>query len=274
MVFSENIFSRPNVDYAGLLLTLTAPNAIDTRWLNAGQNARFGGVSGDAIGQGAFSVWQNGKGLSQGYCEFALQHVQSAVAATHGLKLISNPRRITHCQGHDLINLANQLALNTLELAWLRHANATNTPVETYLPYHQLVAVYASKASLIERNDYNISTIITGNDDHASVTLVKPMQVGDWLSWAIRDTDAAQIDLVKTASTLRRTLNAEPTFGLLFSGIGRGPSFYNGLDQDLALLKALFPKLPIIGFYGNGEIAHAQGNNVLFHNSAVLGLFC
>jgi small ligand-binding sensory domain FIST len=141
-----------------------------------------------------------------------------------------------------------------------------------------LMAVYASRASHIERGDYHLTSIITGDDSTGAVTLAKPLQVGDWISWAVRDMDAAQIDLVKTASTLRRQLaaethNAVPQFSLLFSCLGRGPYLYNGIDQDLALIKTLFPGLPLIGFYGNGEIAPIRGKNELLQYSAVLGLF-
>ena len=77
MVFSDPLFSKPALSQASfsqqklfvsnnsepLLLTLTAPNAVDTRWLNPNQTGnnplRFGGVSGDAIGHGPFSIWQN-----------------------------------------------------------------------------------------------------------------------------------------------------------------------------------------------------------------------
>ena len=271
MVFTNLNFSHPNAQQAQhngeLLLTLTAPNAINTTWLNL-QGARFGGVSGDAIGHGPFSVWQNGKGTTQGYCEVALNNTNMAVAASHGLKIISSPSKITAAQGNDLLTVANLPALNTLTSAWQKHAKTTNVP-----PYHHLMAVYASKANQVERGEYNLASIIIENADEASVTLTKSLQVGDWLSWAIRDVDAAQVDIVKTAGELKQQLGTEPAFALLFSCLGRGPYFYNGQDQDLALLKTLFPKLPIIGFYGNGEIAPISGINELLQYSAVLGLF-
>ena len=284
MVFSALNFSHPmpEATNSNFLLTLTAPNAINTTWLNsagvnstgsnqAGLNnkyARFGGVSGDAIGHGPFSVWQNGKGTTQGYCEVMLNSTTMAVAASHGLKIISSPRKITAMKGHDLLKLANQPALATLSSAWKKHAKTTDTP-----PYHQLMAVYANKASALERGEYSLASIIIENVDEASVTLTKSLQVGEWLSWAIRDVDAAQVDIVKTAGELRQQLGIEPEFAMLFSCLGRGPYFYNGQDQDLALLKTLFPKLPIIGFYGNGEIAPINGTNELLQYSAVLGLF-
>ena len=276
MVFSALNFSQPAAETTSqqnqLLLTLTAPNAINTTWLNPDgliQPAlRFGGVSGDAIGHGPFSVWQNGKGTTQGYCELALNNTAMAVAASHGLKIISSPRKITAAQGNDLLSVANLPALNTLTSAWQKHAKTSDAPL-----YHQLMAVYASKASALERGDYKLASIIIENANEASLTLTKSLQVGDWLSWAIRDVDAAQVDIVKTAGELKQQLGVEPDFALLFSCLGRGPYFYNGSDQDLALLKTLLPKLPIIGFYGNGEIAPIDGVNELLQYSAVLGLF-
>ncbi len=294
MVFTKLNFSHPKAGEKNndLLLTLTAPNAINTTWLNPTglnptglnptglnptelntdvlkqANGRFGGVSGDAIGHGPFSVWQNGKGTTQGYCEVAFNNTAMAVAASHGLKIISSPRKITAAEGNDLLKVANQPALATLISTWQKHAKTTDTP-----PYHQLMAVYASKSSQLERGEYSLASIIIENADEDSVTLTKSLQVGDWLSWAIRDVDAAQVDIVKTAGELKQQLGIEPAFALLFSCLGRGPYFYNGTDQDLALLKTLFPKLPIIGFYGNGEIAPINGINELLQYSAVLGLF-
>lgn len=285
MVFSDLNFGQSNHNN-DLLLTLTAPNAINTTWLNSsglnssglnssGLNtscARFGGVSGDAIGQGQFSVWQNGKGNTQGYCEVSLHNTNAAIGASHGLKLISAPRRITKTKGNDLLSIANLPALGNLLSTCKKQDFAQNKSIDD-LPYHQLTAVYACKANLIERGGYNLADIVIANNDKDSVTLTKPLNEGDWLSWAIRDIDAAQIDIVKTASALRRQLEAEPDFALLFSCLGRGPYFYNGTDQDLALIKALFPDLPLIGFYGNGEIAPINGTNELLQYSAVLGLF-
>lgn len=272
MVFYDMHFSHPNSEIVddNVLLTLAAPNAINSTWLNSpnATSQRFGGVSGDATGQGPFSVWQNGKGTTQGYCEVSLQNASGAIAASHGLKIISAPRRITKTKGNDVISIANLPALSTLNSAWFKQNNSTGD-----FPYHQLMAVHANKASAIERGEYGLASIIIANEDNQSVTLTKPLQEDDWLSWAVRDIDSAQVDIVKTANTLKRQLVDDPKFALLFSCLGRGPYFYNGVDQDLALIKTLFPNMPIIGFYGNGEIAPINGSNELLQYSAVLGLF-
>ncbi len=259
--------ATPNHPQTDLLLTLVAPNAINATWLTT-EIQKFGGVSGDATGRGPFSVWQNGKGNTQGLCEILLHNTHGAVAASHGLRLISSPRRITDSHGYDIKAVADTPALQTLQSAWEK-ANKQSTQI----PYHQLLAVYADKAASIERGEYQPCTIISGNEAEQSVTLAQPLAAGQWLSWAVRDKDSAQLDIVKTASQLKQQLDRTPDFALFFSCMGRGPYFYDGLDQDLALLKTLFPKLPIIGFYGNGEIAPIHGRNTLLDYSAVLGLF-
>ena len=282
MVFSGDISLesvREHVDNQ-LLLTLTAPNAINTTWLN-NKGTRFGGVSGDAIGHGPFSVWANGKGTVQGHCEITLKYTRGAVAATHGLRFLSTPQRITACEGHDIYKLGNTSALDSLQTAW----ESVNDSNEN-LPYHQLMAVYLDEyvqdGDQIENGNYSLATLIGGNEAKQSITLAKCLQKNQWLCWAIRNIEAAEADFKKTALKLGKQLGEQlsgelgdtaPDFGLLFSCLGRGPYLYGIQDKDLLSLNTLYPNMPFIGFYGNGEIAPINGKNELLQYSAVLGLF-
>jgi len=248
-------------------LTLTAPNAINTTWLNAA-GLHFGGVSGDATGHGPFSVWQNGKSTTDVHCEVFLNQAKVAVAASHGLEMISSAQKVTEVNGHDLLSLGNQAALDDLTAAW-RKAHSDDED----LPFHQLVAMTADTPAAFEQETYHVAPIIASNQQTGAMTLSQSLNVGQYVRWGLRNTNTAQVDIVKTACQLQEQLGTEPAFAMLFSCLGRGPSFYNGSDQDLALIKSLHPKLPIIGFYGNGEIAPIAGENVMLQYAAVLALF-
>ena len=265
MVFSGDISLQPasRIDHGQLLLTVAAPNAINTTWMSSA-GLRFGGVSGDATGQGPFSVWQNSKGTTLGYCEAELQGVRGAVSAAHGVRLLNAPATVTGVDGHDLQTLAAEPALKSLH-----QACGTNESV----PLHRLMAVFADTTEDIDRGDYQLATLVCGNEADDSVTIAKRLQPGQVLCWGIREVDAAQSDLQQTALRLRNQLDAKPDFGLLFSCLGRGPYFYGGVDLDLSLLRLQFPNMPLIGFYGNGEIAPMNGRSELLQYSAVLGLF-
>ncbi len=262
-----------------LLLTLAAPNAINTTWMSGAgipvPGIRFGGVSGDAIGQGPFSVWQNGKGVVAGHCEAVLQGVKGVVAAAHGLRMLSTPKLVTKAEAHDVQTLADKPALTVLQ----RACDSINESI----PLHRMMAVYAESAEAIAAGDYQLAVLVSGNDNDQSTTLSKCIEDGQFLCWAIREAEAAQEDLQQTAVNLNSRLRlqtnnkAQPDFGLLFSCLGRGPYFYGGVDRDLSLLRAQFPNMPLIGFYGNGEIApnnfKQDGGSELLAYSAVLGLF-
>lgn len=257
-----------NVSSSQLLLTLAAPNAINTTWMSA-PGLRFGGVSGDAMGQGPFSVWQNGKGVVTGHCEAIIAGVDAAIAPAHGLRMLSEPESVAMADNHDLQTLGRESALKTLQQACGRIKGMR----EDILPLHSLMAVFADNAQMIQAGKYQLAALVSGNDSDSSVTLAKKVERGQWLCWAIRDAEAAQFNLKQTANQLTSQLPAKPDFGLIFSCLGRGPYFYGGVDRDLALLRQLFPRMPFIGFYGNGEISPVNGVNELLQYSAVLGLF-
>ena len=63
-----------------------------------------------------------------------------------------------------------------------------------------------------------------------------------------------------------------PAFALMFSCLGRGPTFYGGADRDIDTLRAKCPDMPFIGFYGNGEIAPMYDRSQLYSYTAAIGL--
>jgi small ligand-binding sensory domain FIST len=246
-----------------LLLSLAAPNAINITWL-AAPGLRFGGVSGDATGQGPFSVWYNGKGTTTGHCEVVLQGAVGAVCAAHGVQVLTKPKPVTSGQGHDVFFLGGKPALETLQRA---------CPDAEGLPLHRLMAGVTESEEAFRHGNYRLAPLVCANEADRSVTLALRVEPGQLLFWALREADAAQADLDASATKLVDSLVAPPEFGMLFSCLGRGPYFYSGVDRDLELLQNRFPGMPLIGFYGNGEIAPINGINELLQYSAVLGLF-
>lgn len=250
------------------LLTLSAPNAINSTWLDDG-HARYGGVSGDAIGQGPFSVWQNAKGDVTGYVQAFFSGAKVVSTASHGLQQISQPMIVEQVRDFDLIQLGK---LHNPFIA-LKKAWQSNSKRSAPVPMHMVIALYADSAQAIEQGHYHQTTIISHDENSGAITLAKPLKAGQFLCWALRDTEAAEADMLLTTQALSEQLGSKPDFGLLFSCLGRGPYFYDGTDRDLAVIKQAHPHMPLLGFYGNGEIAAINGINQLLPYSAVLSLF-
>ena len=269
MVFGDGVsLELPQKNFSNQpLLTLSAPNAINSTWLN-NSNRRYGGVSGDAIGQGPFSVWQNAKGEVSGYVEAFLSGVNIATGTSHGVQLLMQPQQIQQTKQFDLIQLNDQTPLHGLQKAWNAHSKNDEA-----VPLHLITALFADSAEAIARGNFNQTTIISCDEDNGSITLAQPLQAGQFLSWSLRATAVAEADITMLASRLAERLGCPPDFALLFSCLGRGPYFYNGVDRDLKVITKTFPNMPVLGFYGNGEIAFLNGDNRLLPYSAVLSLF-
>lgn len=253
-----------------LLLTLAAPNAIHTEWLDK-PGLRFGGVSGDATGQGPFKVWQGGKVAENGRCELAIHGARGVVGISQGVRpLSSQPMEITRANGYDVQALVGQPALNVL---------AREMPLELreldHIPLHLLMAgiTYGNPDNAIPEGRFRSAPIISANPEDNSVTLSARPSPGEQLFWAIRQPLAAERDMRLTVDRLHQDLGGTPDFALCFPCMGRGPYFYGGVDRDLEVLKNQFRDMPLIGFYGNGEIAPFDKGNQLFQYAATVGLF-
>lgn len=269
LVLSENIFSShpEHVLQSEHLLTLAAPSAINASWLSSPQ-PMFGGISGDATGHGAFSVWQDGKGIAQGFCALGIHRSDYAVSISQGLRWLTHARRVNACNGFELKTVANIPALQSLQTAF-QSIHTENTA----LPLHLLKIAFAPSAKAFEHNQYELASLVMAHKENQTVTLSHAIPAGYWIRWAIRDTQAAQSDLQQSAQALVTKLPSPPTFACVFSCMGRGPYDGGGNDGDLKTLKAAWPHLPIIGFYGNGQIAPMMGQNTLLQHAIVLALF-
>ncbi len=250
------------------LLTYAAPSALDMHWLMSG-GARFGGVSGDASGQGPYSVWSGGHAHHEARCELALAGCDMQVGVTQGIRLLSQPAVVQRSDGNELLQVGGLPALTSLvqELPLSQRG-------AKHLPSHSLMAgvIYGEPRDALEEGRFHLLPVLSVDEERRSVTIAGPLPAGAEMFWAQRQPRAAEQDLTRMLERMAGARIDPPRFGLLFSCMARGPLFYGGVDRDLQIMKQRFPAMPFIGFYGNGEMAHLDGANRLLQSSLVLGL--
>lgn len=248
------------------IFTIAAPNAINAAWLNNGK-MRYGGVSGDATGQGKYVVWQNAKGEMTGRAECYFSGVRCISQPSHGLTLLSAPTTVQETSGFDLMAVQNQHALTHLNKAWQNFS-----PTDVHLPLHRLMLLYANNATDFAQGNFAQASLVSLNESKNSITLSHPLKPKQHMVWAVRETQNAQADLAIITQQLLKAAVQPPAFALMFSTIGRGP-FEDGIDHDLKTVTRLLKKTPLLGFYGNGAIAHIGNENQLLPYSVVLNIF-
>lgn len=271
MVFGGNLSlctaHSPEAD--DLILTLAAPSAINRQWINA-PGQRIGGVSGDATGHGPYKVWNNGKVNALGRCELYLQGSTGAIGVSHGIRALTAPTQVTASNGFDIISLNRQSALNVL---------VRELPLEvrelSHIPLHLIMAaeVFGEPDTAFAEGRYRLIPVIATNPDDYSVTLASRLAKGSLMFWALRQPLAAERNMRVSLTRSEQLLGQRPDFAIIASSSARGPSFYGGEDRDLQVVAQLYPAMPVIGFYGNGEIACINQSNQLLEYSTVFGLF-
>lgn len=200
----------------------------------------------------AAAVWSHARVAEDGRAETRLAGLHSHLALSSGLRLLSQPHAVTASRGLDLRQLAGQNAGDSL----LRSLPAE---LREHPPLHQIVALRQSGQPGLG--------ILALNAD-ASLTLTEALEEGEKISWAIRQPMSAEQDM-RQALGAAVDAGCKPDFALMFSCIGRGPLFYGNDDRDLVAFREQFPGTPLLGAYGNGQIAPADGANRLFQNTAV-----
>jgi len=273
LVIGEGVSLQSKRADTAQVMTYTAPNALDLVWL---QNSppRYGGVSGDATGQGPFSVWQNARVQSNGRAELCISGADLQIDFSQGVHPISQPARLSKVAGHDV-----QILGGIKALASLARELPLSVRAPERIPTHLLMAgiPYGAPENALTEGRFHLYPLISVNSDDQSVTVAGQLEPGLDMFWALRKPKAAADDMTAmlnrmSSNNAAKQNSVKPRFGLMFSCMGRGPMFYGGEDRDQKILAERFPGLPFIGFYGNGEIAHFDGANRLLQYSTVLAL--
>jgi small ligand-binding sensory domain FIST len=248
------------------VLTLSAPNALDWNWLAAG-GERYGGVSGDATGQGPYQVWQAGRTQPSGRCELSLTGARVRIGVSHGVRPLNAPATLTAVSGHDILAVAGEPALSSL-VQELPPGTRDRPPLHLIM----LGVTYGMPVHALEESRYHLLPVLAANARDRSLTVAAQVPLGSQIFWAMRLPQAAEYEMRQLVEDLSADTLDEPRFALMFNCTGRGPYFYDGEDRDILQFTRHFPDTPLIGFYGNGEIAHLDGANRLLHYSTVLAL--
>ncbi len=230
-----------------MVLTLSSPNA-STIAVNSTDCSQVGSIASDEYGHGPFSVW--GAGRIEEH-EFSLtafpKKLEAHILIANGVKRLSPTLQINRAQAHSLKEVDQGPAFASIPSQLQEMA--------VKQPYNLLCAISEnSNVDSIEQGFYKLHHVVSIDQNSGIIQLSGSPKSGRHLFWAIRDADQAKASMQAQLSTLTEKLESAPIFGLLFPNMSRGAEFFGGRDLDHDCVVDSLPDVPIIGFYGNGEI--------------------
>src|SRR5262245_38028702 len=124
----------------------------------------------------------------------------------------------------------------------------------------------------IEPGEYLVRDLVAIDAGRGALVVGATVRPNEPLYFVLRDGHAAREDLKEMLQRVDRDAGASRCFGLYFNCAARGSSLYGMPGIDTAYISSAFGDLPIIGFFGNAEIAPLRGRNHLFTHTGVLTL--
>ncbi len=215
---------------------------------------------------------------------------------TQGCQPIAPEREITRAEGHVVLELAGEPALDVmladLDISLGEPQKAISVVRST------LVGLSTAGQSGVGRagnlgHDVRVRHIIGLDPLRHGVAIAENLQAGMRMTFCRRNVQAARADLVRVCAEIREELEPEmlsieaidalsdnplptaPPAGQRIAGAvyvsctGRGGPHFGGPSAELQIIRHALGDVPLVGFFAAGEIAHNQ----LYGYTGVLTVF-
>ena len=122
--------------------------------------------------------------------------------------------------------------------------------------------------------DFLIRQIVGLDPNNGALAVADELKPGRTIQFHLRDADTARVELRRLMARQHEgSAGVPPAGALIFNCLSRGRAFYGNAHHDLKTIHTFNGKLPVGGFFSNGEIGPAGGTNFLHGYTASVGFF-
>jgi small ligand-binding sensory domain FIST len=264
-------------DATGLLVLLPDPLAARPDLLleaigraTPGTEAIGAAASGDPSADGTFQFCGRNvatRALSGLYLRGGLRCL---IGITQGCQPLGEPCRVTRGEGNVILELDGRPAVEVLRS---RLPGALRDSLGR-LGAHLLLGLPPDPAQeRILPGEYLVRPLVGADEERGALVVGATIREGQLVILVLREAQAAREDLKEMLRRVRQEATGKGCrFGFYFNCAARGASLHGVPGIDTAYISGALGDLPIIGFFGNAEIAPLRGANLLFTHTGVLAL--
>lgn len=194
--------------------------------------------------------------------------LRTGIGITQGCQPLGPACRVTRATENLVLELDGRPALAVLRE---RLPAALADSLER-LGGHLFVGLPPDDGDAINPGEYLVRPLVAIDPDRGALLLGGDVKEGRPLLIVLRDGAAARDDLKAMLARLSAGARRDWSFGMYFNCAGRGSALYGLGGVDSAFIGRQFGDLPLVGFFGNAEIAPLRGRNQLFTYTGVLVL--
>jgi small ligand-binding sensory domain FIST len=194
-----------------------------------------------------------------------------ATVVSQGCRPVGGRFLITRAEGNVIFELGGRPAFACLQDMYA--ALSTSEQELARRGLHLGLTINEAQ-SQFERGDFLVRGLVGADQQEGSLAVGDLVHEGQTVQFHIRDRESASEDLntLLTAHTQAGQM-APPEAALLFSCNGRGRRLFGRAHHDATMVRARLGKIPVAGFFAQGEIGPVGGTNFLHGFTASLAIF-
>ncbi len=120
-----------------------------------------------------------------------------------------------------------------------------------------------------DTGDYMVRNLMGIDANRGWLAIGAEFAEGDKMMFVRRDSASAVEDMTRMLDSLKGRAGANIRGGVYHSCIARGPNQFGPGSQELTMIREALGDIPVVGFFGNGEISNGR----LYTYTGVLSLF-
>ena len=230
-----------------------------------------GGISVGGQGSGSTRLLIDDRVVDRGAVGLVLSgSVVVEAIVSQGCRPVGNPMAVTKCEGNVVLELAGRPALQRLEDLLMSLPPEDQAIAASGL---QIGVMHDEYLDTHEQGDYLIRNLVRVDVDRAAIVIADDVQIGQTISFQLRDPSAASDDLRRILADWATSNRSRAAGALLFSCNGRGEAFFTSSDHDAVTVRDHLGGAEVAGYFAAGEIGPVSGRNHLHGFSASVVVF-
>jgi len=233
---------------------------------------KVGGLASGARGPGGNSLYLDDKIYNQGLVGVALSgNIEVDTIVAQGCRPIGKTMNITECDGSMIRTLDGEPPLQVLQELYETLNEKDQELVQTSL---FLGIEMNPLKDNPKQGDFLIRNLMGADRETGSLAIGAYLRVGQLVQFHLRDKDmsAEDLDMVLTRYNEEKS-PGEVKGALLFSCLGRGQYLYGKPNHDSDLFRKRIGRVPLGGFFCNGEIGPVGTTTFLHGYTSSFGIF-
>ena len=236
------------------------------------QAAKIGGLASSGQQQGQNALFLNDRVHRAGAVGLALSgNIVVDTVVAQGCRPIGSPMRITRSRRNLLEELEGQRPLDVLRELFQRLDDR-----DKGLMRHSLFLGVVMDEFIDEpkQGDYLIRNVMGMDENSGAVAVGELLKEGQLVQFHLRDAETSAQDLVAVLERYAAENRENQAQGaLLFSCLGRGQYLYGRANHDSEVFHEKMGRVPLGGFFCNGEIGPVSGSTFLHGYTSSFGIF-